>query len=316
MGALHADTILDELNSLWASLGGAVRACSLTLIVFAEESDDAAAIGETLAELMREHPHRAVVVRIQPVSAPYLEHQVRSQCWMPLGRQEQVCCEQIEITASQASLADVVPVLAALRAPDLPLVLWYRSASVFNQTALAPGGFRPDKVIVDSDAAEPADMLPRLAGSGFPVADLAWTRLTRWRAIVAQLFESPRALELLPRVREVRVLYSGGRLPSQALYLAGWILGALGREVSCRFDEAEGEPGGIQGIELPAGEAGLVSVKLSGGAVVTTVDGIRNCAGLPVRSDAELLAEELAIAVPDSVFREALRHAARLAVRP
>jgi len=313
MGAFRPDTILDELNSLWASLGGAVRACSLTLIVFLEESDDAAAVGETLARLMREHPHRAVVVRIRPGPAPYLEHHVLSQCWMPLGRQEQVCCEQIEITASQASLSDLAPVLAALRAPDLPLVLWYQSASAFNEPALAPAGFRPDKVIVDSDSAEPAEMLPRLAGAGFPLADLAWTRLTRWRAIVAQLFESPRALELLPRVREIRVFYSGGRLPAQALYMAGWILGALGREVSCRFDEVEGAPSGIQGIELPAGEAGLVSVRRSGDAVVTTVDGIRNCAGLPWRSNPDLLAEELAIAVPDSVFKEALRHAARLA---
>ncbi len=156
-------------------------------------------------------------------------------------------------------------------------------------------------------------MLQWLAGAGLPVADLAWTRLTRWRAVIAQLFESPRSRELLPRVQQLRVLYSGRRVPAQAFYLAAWILDALGREIDYRFDAVEGEPAAIQGIELSAEAGKLVSVRRSGDAVVTEVDGVRNCAGLPPLSEPQLLAEELSIAVRDSIFEKTLRRAARLA---
>jgi glucose-6-phosphate dehydrogenase assembly protein OpcA len=201
-----------------------------------------------------------------------------------------------------------VPVLLALRAPDLPLVLWYRSARAFKAAELAPAVFRPDKVIVDSDTWEPLEMLPRL-----PVADLAWTRLTRWRAIIAQLFESTRSRELLLRMEQLRVLYSGSRVPARAYYLAAWVLDALGREISCRFDAIEAEPAGIQGIELSGRGEKLVSILRWGDAVVTEVDGVRNCAGLPPLSEPELLAEELTISGRDSVFEKTLARAYELA---
>ena len=63
--------------------------------------------GETLALLMREHPSRAVVVRVRDVDAPELEAKVLAQCWMPFGQRRQICCEQIEISTSNASLVDV-----------------------------------------------------------------------------------------------------------------------------------------------------------------------------------------------------------------
>ena len=57
------EKILKELAALWVSQGqeregphaaGLLRACSLTLVVLAETSDDAAALGETIAALMPE----------------------------------------------------------------------------------------------------------------------------------------------------------------------------------------------------------------------------------------------------------------------
>jgi glucose-6-phosphate dehydrogenase assembly protein OpcA len=250
MAGLETDRILEELSRHWAAIGkergegeGVVRACALTLVVLAEESDDAAAIGETLAQLMREHPNRAIVVRVRPGDKPFLGHNVFSQCWRPLGRGEQICCERIEITTSEASLADVAPVLVALRAPDLPTVLWYRSARIFDTPTLGASAFPGCKLIVDSDPSDPSRMLKRLAAAGPLVADLAWTRLTRWRATIAQLFESADCYELLPRLDHMRVLYSGERVPAQAFYMAAWILDSLGREIKYRFEAVEGHFG-------------------------------------------------------------------------
>jgi glucose-6-phosphate dehydrogenase assembly protein OpcA len=323
MSSLESDSILQELSELWASLGEAgndesgsvVRACALTLAVFAEQSDDAAGIGETLAQVMREHPNRAILVRVRSGGEPFLEHRVLSQCWMPFGRREQVCCERIEITASDASLVALAPVLVALRVPDLPMALWYRSARLFEQAALDPALIRADKVIVDSEVMQSSQTLERLAAMGAPPADLAWTRLTRWRAIIAGVFESPRCRGLLPRLAEIRVFYSGGRVPEQAVYLAAWILDALGREIEVSFDPVPGGAGGLEGIELSAGERENVSVRRSGDAVLVEAGGARSCAGLPRLSESELLASELAISGRDAVFERSLLRAVRLGGR-
>jgi glucose-6-phosphate dehydrogenase assembly protein OpcA len=307
VAAFHSDEILEELRELWAALGkaaeqgdsqGVVRACALTLMVFAEESDDAVSIGETLAELMREHPHRAIVVRVRRDAPPLLEHRVRAQCWMPFGRRQQICCEWIEIIAAEASLADLAPVLLALRAPDLPMALWCRSARLFESPALPAATLAANKLIVDAAAAgDPPAMLRRLAkaaAAGPPIADLAWTRLTRWREIVAQAFESPASRALLSRIGEVRVFHAGERVPPEACYLAGWVLDALGRDIDVRFEAAAEE-----GLEFRS--TGIQPLHI---------------AGCPRSTDSALLGEELSILGRDPVYDRALQWAARIAGRP
>jgi len=67
------DQILKQLSGLWEALGregksgegaGVLRACTMTLAVLAESGDDPAALGETLAALMPEHPARTIEVRL------------------------------------------------------------------------------------------------------------------------------------------------------------------------------------------------------------------------------------------------------------
>src|SRR5262245_52187061 len=105
---LSPDKILRELSGLWVSLGkqgseetgaGVLRACSMTLVVLADASEDAMDLGETVAALMPEHPARAIMVRLEGAGAPSLSARVYSQCWMPFQQRRQICCEQIEITA-------------------------------------------------------------------------------------------------------------------------------------------------------------------------------------------------------------------------
>ena len=131
------DHILKELAELWVSLGkqengeagaGVLRACSMTLVVLTEEGDDLSALGETIAALMPEHPARAIIVRLHGGTEPALSERVYSQCWMPFGQRRQICCEQIELTASDASIDDLPSVVLPLAVPDLPLILWCRSA--------------------------------------------------------------------------------------------------------------------------------------------------------------------------------------------
>src|SRR5215510_5784012 len=102
---ISPESILKQLDELWVSLGqqtqaadstGVLRACSMTLIVACDESDDIAEIGETLAALMPEHPSRAMLLKVLPSSERALHANVSAQCWTPFGHRQQICCEQIE----------------------------------------------------------------------------------------------------------------------------------------------------------------------------------------------------------------------------
>src|SRR5215470_6457820 len=140
------DRILRELEELWVSLGkhpeddsgaGVLRACSMTLVVMAEETDDTMSLGETIAALMPEHPARAIVIRLQGSGGSGLAARVFSQCWMPFGQRRQICCEQVEITAPDAALADLPPVVLPLCVADLPVILWCRSGRLARMPEFA-----------------------------------------------------------------------------------------------------------------------------------------------------------------------------------
>src|SRR5689334_157211 len=103
MPAIAPEKVLKELGALWADLAkpseasehGVLRACAMTLVVALEPGDDPQQVGQVIAELIHEHPSRAIVLK--PGEAHQdLDARVSAQCWMPFGKRQQVCCEQIE----------------------------------------------------------------------------------------------------------------------------------------------------------------------------------------------------------------------------
>src|SRR5229473_1705452 len=267
MGAtIQPDRVLHELSELWVSLGkqngdeaaGVLRACAMTLVVVAEEREDAAEVGETLALLMREHPSRAVVVRVRDVNAPELEAKVLAQCWMPFGQRRQICCEQIEISTSNSSLVDVPAVVLPLVVADLPVILWFRPARLFASPALIDLSRIATKTIIDSavfpDPKAGLQRLARASSSGLRVGDLAWTRLTRWRELIAQIFENPVYFSHLPSITEVTISHPRGAPPVGTRYMAAWLrlcLGKAGSNARIRWSPAdEGGDGGLSRIEF------------------------------------------------------------------
>lgn len=326
------DRILHEMADLWVSLGeqgdgdaGVLRACSMTLVVAAEESDDPQAIGETLAALMPEHPSRAIVIRFRAEDQRDLAARVFAQCWMPFGHRQQICCEQIEITASDASLADLAAVLLPLRVPDLPVFLWCRSPRVFHLKAFSQLAAMAQKLVLDSAAfGDPAAALrdmSALAAAGRSLADLSWTRLTRWRELIAQIFENRAHLGNLPLVSDISISYRSAATPVTAFYLAAWLLDGfarIGAHPRVRFHSDSGQPAGrLSLVELRAagGPEAIASIALAEGpAAEVRTGGLLSTALLPALNDYALMREELAIPGRDPIFERALAAAAGLAL--
>ena len=321
---IQPDRILHDLAELWVSLGkqngdestGVLRACAMTLVAVTDAQEDAAEVGETLALLMREHPSRAVVVRVRDVEAPELEARVFAQCWMPFGQRRQICCEQIEISTSNSSLIDVPAVVLPLVVADLPVILWFRPPRLVGSPALVDLSHIATKTIIDSslfpDAKAALRQLARASTSGLRLGDLAWTRLTRWRELIAQIFENPVYFSQLPSIADVRITHTPGTPPVGVRYMAAWLrhcLDLAGSRASVHWAPSDDAgDGGISRVEFSGDPAALnVSVsKVEGSAAEVRVNSLINRTVFPEASDYVLLREELSIPGPDPIYEQAL----------
>src|SRR5207247_290054 len=108
-----------------------------------------------------------------------------SELWVSLGQQN-----GHESTGVLRACAMTLVVVA-----DLPVILWFRPPRLLASPALKDLARIATKTVIDSEIFGDAHAaLARLSGaaaSGTLLGDLAWTRLTRWREMIAQIFENP-----------------------------------------------------------------------------------------------------------------------------
>ena len=301
--AIKPDDLLKELSVHWRELGsgdadGLLRACSMTLTCFADDEEDAQALGEVLASLMREHPSRLIVVWLKD-GDDELSARVSAQCWKPFGHGQQICCEQIEVTATMDRLADVASIVAPLAAPDLPRVVLLRSARVVRAGALRKILRLGDKIIVDSSRAGAPGFgeIGGLLDAGHTTGDLAWTRLTPIRALLAQLLENRNP-------KTIVIEYPGREASPEARYLQAWLQTALR---DCTISLRGGPREDCSGIAVVRVDQDLVIRVCKGGAEYET-GSMTQRASMPDATEEQLLNEELGIVVHDRVFERALNH--------
>ena len=309
VATINPEKVLRDLRELWAQLGreqetagGVLRACAMTLVVLAEDEADAEGVRRTLGMLMHDHPSRAIVLRAAEGAA--LDARVFAECWMPFGRNQQICSEGIEMSADAANLGEVAYLLVPLLVSDLPVVLWCRGSRFFSSRYFDPLFPLADKIIVDSTSAPnpkgAISVLKEMRSRGRRVADLAWTQLTGWRETLAHGFED--CPDKWRKVRDVHIEY-GGTLTTTVLYFGRWIERVI--------------PAARVTFEAVTTGSGLCRVKLTGDEleleVVATASSIEIRDGckasksmLPASDHDSLMDEELSILGVDRVFESVL----------
>jgi hypothetical protein len=310
---LDAGRVLKDLDALWRTTGkqesgGVLRACAMTMLVAGGDCGEAA---ETLADLMREHPSRLVLIAERP-GAGEPSARANVQCWMPFGRRQQICSEQIEMEAEQ--LGELLPAVRGVLVPDLPVVLWCRDLALAGRAEFHELAALAGKVIVDTaglgDAAEAWAVLAKFDAGRAVVADLAWTRLTRWRETVQQAFRSEGCREKLSAVQRVELRWAGAGMPSTVAYLAGWLrwlAPSAELELAC-IDPRMPAKGFGRIRELRLGGPGL-DVRLrrpEGIGVAIEIEGLAARVMFPRLDQAALLREELSVFGRDEHFERAL----------
>jgi glucose-6-phosphate dehydrogenase assembly protein OpcA len=322
------EQILKGLGKLWTSLGQeekqlgkptVLRACAMTLIVATDEADGGYSASQTIAELMREHPSRGIVLTVSEAAEHELEARVLAQCWKPFGKAQQICCEQIEITARPESWPNVGPTLVGLTAADLPVIFWCRHKGALNRSATADqkAGLQAviglaNKVVIDTRELPAKDALQTLTSlrtQGRTVADLEWTRLTRWRQPIAQIFDNPARETRFSQFTNVEIAYAGDELPAIALYAGGWLSAPSRANVSF-VAEPQGYGPGLHRITMRADAEEIVFERTGPDCMILhSSNGRRRSYSYEEPTDQRLMTEELAILGYDAAFEAALNRA-------
>ena len=210
------------------------------------------------------------------------------------------------------TISGVVPrylnnAVASLRLSSLPSLAWWRG----DDAALLPElAELVDRLVLDSEGVHDVwPLIPRLSELTL-VSDLRWTRLTRWRSLMAQLFD-------IPEVSQASVSFSRLRIAGSDPYTAGlfecWLAARLGGR-HFAGEITRGTAGEALESVLLSGEAGRLSLQLlpQNPCIATAVEigGHRLAARVVPRGDQSneaLLGEELRIRARDTAFEDAVR---------
>jgi glucose-6-phosphate dehydrogenase assembly protein OpcA len=272
----------------------------LTLVMVTGDGTETEPAIQAANDASREHPARVIVVaRGAREAAPRLDAQIR--IGGDAGASEVIVLRLYGALADEGA-GSVEPLLL----PDAPIVVWWPTDAP-DCPSKDPIGALAHRRITDSAAeADPGASL-RLRARFYVDGDtdLAWTRLTSWRALLAA------ALDLPPFESITAATVSGaGDSPSTDL-LAGWLAAYL--SVPVRRELHPHGPGIVSAkLERPSGDIEIVRPDGKVGTLTQPGQPERRVA-LRRRETRDCLAEELRRLDPDEVYEATLRGLDRIA---
>jgi glucose-6-phosphate dehydrogenase assembly protein OpcA len=172
-----------------------------------------------------------------------------------------------------------------------------RSARIVRAGALRKILPLGDKIIVDSErtGAPGFGELGGLLDAGHITGDLAWTRITEIRALLAQLLEAKAP-------KQIVIEYSGREAGPAARYLEAWLESALpAAKVGLKGTGGDGS-GKPSAVNVDAD----LKIRLTNCAAEYEIGGMHQRAAMSKCTDEELLNIELGIVIHDPVFERAL----------
>ncbi len=269
----------------------------MTLVIVASDDDADEAMTAARAA-SREHPARILAVVIG-------DRRGRSQVDAQVGIGSGVSGERavIRLTGEVTRHADSV--VLPLLLPDSPVVVWWPGKAP-DDPASDPLGALGTRRITDT-ASVPSSkakaMLTQCSTYAPGNTDLAWTRITGWRALLAAALDQQSGKVLSASVTAERVS------PSADL-LSAWLADRL----RCEVTRASSDGPGITSVVLTTKD-GDVTLARSDGRLATL-----SSPGQPDRPVAlkrrdldELLSEELRRLDPDDVYAATVKRMVRLA---
>ncbi|GIH77081.1 glucose-6-phosphate dehydrogenase assembly protein OpcA [Planobispora longispora] len=289
-----ASKISAQLTHLRHQMGSPAVGMVLTLVVVCDEGEQYDAV-RAATEAAREHPSRIlVVIGRDPAEPNRLDAELR------VGESTPGEVILLRLYGELTEHADSV--VSPLLLTDTPVVVWWPRHSPDVPAKDSVGVLAQRRIVDARPAAEPVKAIAGRARSYVPGdTDLAWTRLTPWRSLLAAAFDQP-----VGKVKKGVVEAAAGH-PSAPL-LAAW----LGERLGAPVKVADSPGPGLTRVTLSTA-AGDVTITRSDARLATLSrpgQPDRQVA-LARRPTSELIAEELRRLDPDEVYEAAIRRVAR-----
>lgn len=270
--------------------GSSTTGMVLTLLVMASEDTQADAVAAASAAA-REHPMRILVFIPRKGRE---RHRLDAEISVG-GDQGPGEIAVLRLRGQLAAHAGSVAIPLLL--PDTPVVAWWPGAAP-EELADDPIGRHAIRRITDAQSASRPQRFLDLRRMGYQPGDtdLAWTRVTPWRSMLASALDQP-----TPPVTGGTVTCERGN--ASGPLLASWLHARLGVPVTLRHSRAPG----ISSVSLTTTDGDISLSRPDGRKATLTRPGqVSATVALARRTLAELMAEELRRLDPDEVYAEAL----------
>ncbi len=284
----NANAIAAELLQARRRAGSPAMGMVLTLIVVTDErdADEALAAAE---EASKEHPARILgVIKGSRQASSQVDAQVR----IGAGTTGESVLIWLRGEVSDHSESVVMPLLLA----DSPVVVWWPTRAP-DDPAADPLGALAQRRITDAAGAhrhKQAAMSTQCHHYSPGNTDLAWTRITLWRAMLAAALDQHPAKVTAASVRAERVS------PSAEL-LSAWLTARLKVAVERRSSRGPG----ITEVVMQTADGEIRIERPDGRLAALTLPGQPDRpVALKRRDIAELLAEELRRLDPDEIYEQ------------
>ena len=297
--------VVKELAAQRRTGGAVVSGVALTLVVVADESRVTEA-EEAATHAAESHPCRILVVVRRQMEAPAPRLDAEVLIGGRLGPGEAVVMRMYGRLGLHAESV-VLPLLAA----DAPVVAWWHAAPPEKLATDALAVFAHRRITDSSIADDPLAALKTRAADYAPGdTDLAWTRSTAWRSILASTLDSVSGRRGEPvQVRGARV--EGDSTNPTAQLLAGWISARCGCPVAVEDGGRKPNSSGVDSVllQLDQEEEVRINADRKGGAVIAQPYRPEATVALPDRVLGDLLSEELRRLDRDEPYSDALQAA-------
>lgn len=265
-------------------------------LVFVVDEDQAEQAMTTARAASQEHPARVLGVILGSARG---HARVDAQVGIGSGWSGETALIRLSGEVVKHAASVVLPLLL----PDSPVVAWWPVDAPADPAA-DPLGALAQRRITDSAAASRSSATALRTQCGSYTrgnTDLAWTRLTPWRALLATALDQTTA-----KVVDVEV--AGERTNPSADLLVAW----LGERLKVPVKRTTSEGPGLTDVVLRTG-AGEVRIHRTDGRLATfsTPGHPDRPIALRRRSPAELLAEELRRLDEDDVYASVVRTIAK-----
>ncbi|GEL16645.1 glucose-6-phosphate dehydrogenase assembly protein OpcA [Pseudonocardia asaccharolytica] len=268
----------------------------LTLVIVTDDGDQVEDAIAAANHASREHPCRVIVLaRGQRRAAARLDAQIR--VGGDAGASEVVVLRGYgPLATDEPGAGMVMPLLL----PDAPVVAWWPNEAPACPAEDAIGRLAQRRITDALSSRNPNRAFEqRRAQHVAGDTDLTWTRLTRWRALLAAALDHP------PHEPVTSAVVAGETVSPSTDLMAGWL--AVRLQIRVKRSPATGGGGGMAAVRLNRRSGPIELVRPDGRTATLRQPGQPDrMIALTRRSVPDCLAEELRRLDPDEIYGAAL----------